>query len=87
MKACRAEEAKAETARCAEEANIVPPLPPPSPPPKKGKGGKKRKAEPQLVPEDDAAQESAGPARRAVRTRLTPQVNFHSQLIPSNFNP
>ncbi|KAJ7850566.1 hypothetical protein B0H13DRAFT_1905613 [Mycena leptocephala] len=41
----------------------------PSPPPKKGKGGKKRKAEPQLVPEDDAAKESAGPARRAVRTR------------------
>ncbi|KAJ7913991.1 hypothetical protein B0H13DRAFT_2325839 [Mycena leptocephala] len=39
---------------------------------KKGKGGRKRKAESQLVPEDNAP-ESAGPARRTTRTRLTPQ--------------
>ncbi|KAJ7908207.1 hypothetical protein B0H13DRAFT_2331610 [Mycena leptocephala] len=67
-----ADEAKAEVARLAEDANIIPPPPPPSPPPRKGTGGRKRKAESQLVPEDDAP-ESAGPARRTTRTRLTPQ--------------
>ncbi|KAJ7848894.1 hypothetical protein B0H13DRAFT_1906537 [Mycena leptocephala] len=67
-----ADEAKAEVARLAEDANIVPPPPPPSPPPRKGTGGRKQKAESQLVPEDDAP-ESAVPARRTTRTRLTPQ--------------
>ncbi|KAJ7798829.1 hypothetical protein B0H13DRAFT_2391419 [Mycena leptocephala] len=67
-----ADEAKAEVARLAEDVNIVPPPPPPSPPPRKGTGGRKRKAESQLVPEDDAPA-SAGPARRTTRTRLTPQ--------------
>ncbi|KAJ7924685.1 hypothetical protein B0H13DRAFT_2577491 [Mycena leptocephala] len=67
-----ADEAKAEVARLAEDMNIVPPPPPPSPPPRKGTGGRKQKAESQLVLEDDAP-ESAGPARRTTRTRLTPQ--------------
>ncbi|KAJ7884876.1 hypothetical protein B0H13DRAFT_2536213 [Mycena leptocephala] len=67
-----ADEAKAEVAHLAEDANIVPLPLPPSPPPRKGTGGRKRKAESQLVPEDDAP-ESAGPTRRTTRTRLTPQ--------------
>ncbi|KAJ7807399.1 hypothetical protein B0H13DRAFT_2386472 [Mycena leptocephala] len=82
-----ADEAKVEAARLADKAKAEAArgggascggrehrtsAPPPSPPPRKGTGGRKRKAESQLVPEDDAP-ESAGPARRTTRTRLTPQ--------------
>ncbi|KAJ7889994.1 hypothetical protein B0H13DRAFT_1887758 [Mycena leptocephala] len=63
-----ADEVKVEAARLADEAKAEAAR-------REGKGGRKRKAESQLVPEDDAS-ESAGPARRTTRTRLTPQLRI-----------